>query len=131
MIIDISILKRLGKRFGVMPISKMPELHQLFLQHSHVFIKAPAELEPAITGGGYTWNDEFNNYTLGYNQKMFFLPNGVVIWVFKDIIARGLTFDSAQKWTSGDAEYPMGKANAFLMVYGKLTGQDLGEDRKS
>ena len=126
MIIDLNILKRLGKRFGVMPISKVPDLQQLF-QNSQIFIKAPAGLEPAFTGGGYQWDDEINGYRLGNNQKLFLLPNGTTVWTFKDVLARGLGLDSVQKWTSGDAEYPMGKANAFFIVYGKLTGQDLGE----
>ena len=60
--------------------------------------------------------------------KSFSLTHdGNVIWTFKDVLFRGLSLDSVQKWTSGDAEYPMGKANAFFIVYGKLTGQDLGE----
>lgn len=126
MIIDLNILKRLGKRFGVYPVSKVPDLQQL-LQNSQIFVKAPAGLEPAFTGGGYEWDDEINGYRLGNNQKLFLLPNGITVWIFKDVLARGLSLDSVQKWTSGDAEYPMGKANAFFIVYGKLTGQDLGE----
>lgn len=126
MIIDLNILKRLGKRFGVYPVSKVPELQQA-LSQPQIFIKAPAGLEPAFTGGGYEWDDEINGYRLGNNQKLFLLPNGITVWIFKDVLARGLSLDSIQKWTSGDAEYPMGKANAFFIVYGKLTGQDLGE----
>lgn len=125
MIIDLNILKRLGKRFGVFPISKVPDLQQA-LSNPQVFIKAPAGFEPLITGGGYQWDDELNGYRCG-NQKLFILPNGIHIWTFKDILARGLNPDSVQKWVSSDEEYPMGKANAFFIIYGKLTGQDLGE----
>jgi hypothetical protein len=128
MIIDLNILKRLGKRFGVFPISVGPPPLQAALQKPEiVFIKAPAGVEPAITGGGYQWDDELNGYRFGNNQKLFLAPDGTTIWIFKDVLFRGLSLDSVQKWTSGDAEYPMGKANAFFIVYGKLTGQDLGE----
>lgn len=128
MIIDLNLLKRLGKRFGVFPISAGPQpLQAALMKPSIVFIKAPAGVEPAITGGGYQWDDELNGYRFGSNQKMFLVPDGTVIWTFKDVLFRGLSLDSVQKWNSGDAEYPMGKANAFFIVYGKLTGQDLGE----
>ena len=128
MIIDLNLLKRLGKRFGVFPISVGPTPLQAALKKPEiVFIKAPAGLEPAITGGGYQWDDGLNGYRFGSNQKMFLAPDGTVIWIFKDVLFRGLSLDSVQKWTSGDSEYPMGKANAFFIVYGKLTGQDLGE----
>src|ERR1035437_2190272 len=128
MIIDINILKRLGKRFGVLPISTGPPALQTALKKSgEVFIKAPAGVEPVITGGGYQWDDELNGYRFGTSQKLFLAPNGTTIWTFKDVLFRGLGLDSVQKWTSGEAEYPMGKANAFFIVYGKLTGQDLGE----
>lgn len=127
MIIDLNILKKLGKRFGVFPISKGSTPLQAALQKPGVvFIKAPAGIEPAFTGGGYQWDDELNGYRFG-NQKLFLAPDGTTIWTFKDILFRGLNLDSVQKWTSGDDEYPMGKANAFFIVYGKLTGQDLGE----
>jgi hypothetical protein len=125
MIIDINILKRLGKRFGVFPISSGPLPLQAALQKPEViFIKAPAGIEPSFTGGGYQWSDELNGYILG-NQKLFLTPDGTTVWTFKDILFRGLSLDSVQKWVSGDAEYPNGKANAFFVVYGKLTGQDL------
>jgi DNA-directed RNA polymerase subunit RPC12/RpoP len=128
MIIDINILKRLGKRFGVFPISAgHPALQAALMKPAVVFIKAPAGVEPAITGGGYQWDDELNGYRFGTSQKLFLAPDGTTIWTFKDVLFRGLGLDSVQKWTSGDAEYPMGKANAFFIVYGKLTGQDLGE----
>lgn len=128
MIIDFNILKRLGKRFGVFPISKGPLPLQAALQKPEVvFIKAPAGIEPAFTGGGYHWDDELNGYRFGNNQKLFLTHDGTTIWTFKDVLFRGLGLDSVQKWTSADAEYPMGKANAFFIVYGKLTGQDLGE----
>src|SRR5271169_1484437 len=126
MIIDLNLLKRLGERFGVFPISKQPKIQHL-LQNPGIFIKAPAGLEPVITGGGYQWDDETNGYVFG-SQMMFLASTGIVIWTFKGILARGLNLDSVQKWTSGDSEYPMGKANAFFTVYGKLTGQDLGQD---
>ena len=128
MIIDINILKRLGKRFGVFPISAgHPALQAALMKPAVVFIKAPAGVEPAITGGGYQRDDGLNGYRFGANQKLFLAPDGTTIWTFKDVLFRGLGLDSVQKWTSGDAEYPMGKANAFFIVYGKLTGQDLGE----
>ena len=128
MIIDINILKRLGKRFGVFPISASPPpLQAALMNPSNIFIKAPAGIEPAITGGGYQWDDELNGYRFGSSQKLFLAPDGTTIWTFKDVLFRGLSLDSVQKWTSGDVEYPMGKANAFFIVYGKLTGQDLGE----
>ena len=128
MIIDLNLLKRLGKRFGVFPISAGPQpLQAALMKPSIVFIKAPAGVEPAITGGGYQWDDELNGYRFGSSQKLFLAPDGTTIWTFKDVLFRGLSLDSVQKWTSGDAEYPMGKANAFFIVYGKLTGQDLGE----
>ena len=128
MIIDLNLLKRLGKRFGVFPISVGPQpLQAALMKPSIVFIKAPAGVEPAITGGGYQWDDELNGYRFGSSQKLFLAPDGTTIWTFKDVLFRGLSLDSVQKWTSGDAEYPMGKANAFFIVYGKLTGQDLGE----
>jgi hypothetical protein len=128
MIIDINILKRLGKRFGVFPISAgHPALQAALMKPAVVFIKAPAGVEPAITGGGYQWDDGLNGYRFGTSQKLFLAPDGTTIWTFKDVLFRGLGLDSVQKWTSGDAEYPMGKANAFFIVYGKLTGQDLGE----
>ena len=126
MIVDKTILKRLSKRFGVGSLSDAdPKLHQV-LQHSEVFIKAPAGFEPLITGGGYEWDDSINGYRLGQNQKIFLLPTGTSIWIFKDILVRGINPDSIQKWVSADTEYPMGKANAFFIIYGKLTGQDLG-----
>ena len=128
MIIDLNLLKRLGKRFGVFPISAGPQpLQAALMKPSIVFIKAPAGVEPAITGGGYQWDDELNGYRFGSSQKLFLAPDGTTIWTFKDVLFRGLGLDSVQKWTSGDAEYPMGMANAFFIVYGKLTGQDLGE----
>jgi len=127
MIIDLNILKRLGKRFGVFPISVAPKALQAALQKPEsIFIKAPAGIEPSFTGGGYQWDDELNGYRFG-NQKLFLVPDGTTIWTFKDVLFRGLNLDSVQKWTSADAEYPMGKANAFFIVYGKLTGQNLGE----
>lgn len=128
MIIDLNLLKRLIKRFGILPISKMDPKVQKVLQSNEHFIKAPAGFEPLITGGGYEWDDALNGYKLGEGQKMFLLPNGIAIWIFKDTLARALPPDSIQKWVSADTEYPMGKANAFFIVYGKLTGQDLGQN---
>lgn len=128
MIVDNAILKRLAARFGVSPISKLdPQVLQI-LQSGEHFIKAPAGFEPLITGGGYVWDDNINGYRLGQHQKIFLLPNGIALWTFKDVLARGIAPNSIQKWVSADTEYPMGKANAFLIVYGKLTGQDLGQD---
>ena len=128
MIIDLNILERLRKRLAVFPISSGPPPLQAALKKpGTVFIKAPAGIEPLFTGGGYQWDDELNGYRFGTNQKLFLAPDGTTIWTFKDVLFRGLSLDSVQKWTSGDAEYPMGKANAFFIVYGKLTGQDLGE----
>ena len=127
MIIDLNILNRLGKRFGVMPLSTADQKLQAIIATKEHFIKAPAGIEPAFTGGDYEWEENISGYRFGVNQKLFLLPNGITIWVFKDVLFRGLSLDSVQKWTSGDAEYPMGKANAFFIVYGKLTGQNLGE----
>src|ERR1035437_3075420 len=126
MIIDINLLERLGDRFGVFPISDHPKIQNV-IETSDVFTTAPAGVEPLITGGGYQWDEELNGYTFG-SQMIFLLPNGLCIWTFKNILCRGLKLDSVQKWVSVDAEYPMGKANAFFTVYGKLTGQDLGQD---
>ena len=128
MIIDINILKRLGDRFAVCPVSSAPPPLQAALKKSEaIFIKAPAGVEPSITGGEYQWDDEISGYRFGNNQKLFVAPDGTTIWIFKDVLLRILKLDRVQKWTSGDAEYPMGKANAFFIVYGKLTGQNLGE----
>ncbi len=128
MIVDNVILKRLAARFGVSPISKLPEQVQQLLQSGEAFIKAPAGFEPNITGGGYEWDDTINGYRLGQNQKILLAPNGLAIWIFKDILARAIPPNRIQKWVSADDEYPMGKANAFLTVYGKLTGQNLGQN---
>lgn len=128
MIIDLNILKRMGKRFGVWPLSKLDPKVQHLLANPEHFIKAPAGFEPLITGGGYEWDDELNGYRLGAGQKMFLLPNGIAIWVFKDAVARALPPDSIQKWVSADEEYPNGKANAFFQIYGHLTSQDLGQN---
>ena len=128
MIVDPKLLKRLSKRFGIAPLSQVDPKLQQVLQSGEHFIKAPAGFEPLITGGGYEWDDSINGYRLGANQKIFLLPNGAAVWVFKDVLVRLLTPDGLQKWVSADAEYPMGKANAFLKIYGYLTGQDLGEN---
>lgn len=128
MIIDLNILKRMDKRFGVWPLSKLDPKIQYLITNPQHFIKAPAGFEPLITGGGYEWDDELNGYRLGDGQKMYLLPNGIAIWVFKDAVARALPPDSIQKWVSADEEYPMGKANAFFQIYGHLTSQDLGQN---
>ena len=125
--INLNLLNRLSDRFGVGPISKVPQLQKI-LAHPEVFIKAPAGFEPLITGGGYQWDDDIAGYKLGENQKIFLLPDGKALWVFKNALFRVLIPNSIPKWTSSDAEYPMGKANAFFIIYGKLTGQDLGQN---
>lgn len=125
--ISLNLLKRFAKRFGVGPLSMAHPDIQKVLAKPDFFIKAPAGFEPLITGGGYQWNDDLNGYTLGNNQKIFLLLNGMAIWIFKDTLFRLLNPDSIQKWVSADEEYPMGKANAFFTLYGKLTGQDLGQ----
>ena len=128
MIVDKTILRRLIKRFGVSPISDAdPKFHKV-LQGGENFIKAPAGFEPAITGGNYEWDDSINGYRLGKNQKIFLLPNGVALWIFKDILVRAIPSQSIQKWVSASDAYPMGKANAFFIVYSKLTGQELGQN---
>lgn len=127
MIVNLNLLRRLSDRFGVASLSKHPELEQLLFK-TNAFIKAPVGFEPLITGGGYQWNNELNGYTLGDNQTISLLPDGKAIWVFKNVLFRLLTPNSIRKWVSGDEEYPMGKANAFLQIYGKLTGQELGQN---
>jgi DNA-directed RNA polymerase subunit M/transcription elongation factor TFIIS len=128
MVVVPNILKRLAKRFGVQPISQLhPQIQQFLHQGSDQFIKAPAGFEPLITGGGYEWDDSINGYRLGQGQRIYLLPNGIALWVFKDAVARAIPPDSIAKWVSADDEYPMGKANAFFKIYGYLTGQDLGE----
>src|ERR1035437_1076636 len=125
--INLNLLNRLSDRFGVGPISKVPQLQKI-LANPEVFIKAPAGFEPLITGGGYQWDDDLAGYKLGENQKIFLSPDGKALWVFKNALFRVLIPNSIPKWTSSDAEYPMGKANAFFIIYGKLTGQDLGQN---
>lgn len=128
MVVVPNLLNRLAKRFGVQPISAVPpEIQHALKTGNEQFQKAPAGFEPLITGGGYEWDDSLNGYRLGQGQKIFLLPNGAALWVFKDAVVRMLAPDSIQKWVSADSEYPMGKANAFFKIYGYLTGQDLGE----
>ena len=124
--VNLNLLRRLSDRFGVWSISH--DGLQNVIATTNNFVKAPAGFEPLITGGGYQWNDEVNGYTLGNNQKIFLTPDGKAIWVFKDVLFRALTPNSIQKWVSADDEYPMGKANAFFQIYGKLTNQDLGQN---
>lgn len=124
MIIDINVLKKLNNRFGVAPLSRLPDIKNA-LKFSHYFIKLPDQYESILTDAEYEWDEEDNAYKYG-NQSIYIASNELIIWVFKNTLVRLLSINNIKKWISGNDEYPMGKANAFFIVYGKLTGQDFG-----
>lgn len=124
--IDHNVLTQLNPTFGVAVLQNKPGAIKAI--QSGNTSQGPDEEE--LVSAGYQWDNATKSYKKNDETIYYFEPGQTYVWVWGDSLFRALKQgDMLNKWVSGNAKYPNGKAKQFKITYSKMVGIPVPEEK--